>query len=123
MDIAYSLSMDGKAKGNLGEENAVKYLKGKGLEIIERNYQYGHGEIDIIALLDNRLLIFVEVKVRKNDSFGNPETFVSENQQKSIVLTADYYIHAINWQKDIRFDIIAIDESTGDFTHLEDAFY
>jgi putative endonuclease len=115
--------MDRKTKGKIGEAMAETFLKKKGIEILEKNYRYGRGEIDLIGLKDNRLLIFVEVKYRKNDQFGQPESFVSTSQQQLIMATAEEYIHGINWQKDIRFDIVAIDESTGELTHLEDAFY
>ncbi|MCU0642877.1 MAG: YraN family protein, partial [bacterium] len=35
--------------GKLGEDLAANFLEEKGFNIIERNYRFGHGEIDIIA--------------------------------------------------------------------------
>ena len=35
--------------GSKGEELAVNFLTKLGYEIIEQNYHFGHGEIDIIA--------------------------------------------------------------------------
>lgn len=49
--------------GELGENLAVKYLKNKGFSIIERNFTFQGGEIDIIAE-QNNTLFFVEVKTR-----------------------------------------------------------
>jgi putative endonuclease len=66
---------------------------------------------------------FIEVKYRKNDSYGNPEDFVSKRQKKNIIQTADADIHQINKKKDIRFDIISILVSDETIIHLEDAFY
>lgn len=113
--------MDNKIRGKYGEDLAVSYLEGKGFEILERNYRYGRSEIDLIVLLENTLLVFVEVKMRNSTLFGEPETFVGDNQQKRIIAAAEEYIHGINWKNDIRFDIIAIYEEQ--ITHLEDAFY
>ncbi len=111
---------DKKIIGIEGENRAVSHLESLGFEILERNYRYKRAEIDIIAMKSN-LLLFVEVKARKNNHFGNPEEFVSNSQKKLIIEAADDYIHAINWQKNIRYDIIAI---TGkELEHFKDAFY
>lgn len=113
--------MDTKIRGKYGEDLAVSYLEQKGFELLERNYRHGHGEIDLIVLWKNQLLVFVEVKLRKSNTFGEPEIFVSRAQERLIIQTAEHYIYAINWQKDIRFDILAI---TGDTAiQIEDAFH
>jgi len=48
------------ATGQLGESVAANFLKEKGYEIIERNFQRSCGELDIIARKES--LVFVEVK-------------------------------------------------------------
>ena len=112
--------MDRKIIGEDGEKQALDYLTGKGYEVLEQNYRFKRAEIDLICLFRNTL-IFIEVKKRKNNDYGYPEEFVSAAQKKLIMDASDHYIHAINWQRNIRYDIIAI---TGDqLVHLEDAFY
>lgn len=57
--------------GRLGEEIAVKFLKGKGLEIIQRNFWKPYGEIDIVSR-ENNITRFIEVKsvsYETNDHF------------------------------------------------------
>lgn len=115
--------MENKVKGKLGEALAKKHLESVGIKVIEENYRYQRGEIDLIGILSNKLLVFIEVKYRKNDSYGNPEDFVSKRQKKNIIHTADAYIHQIHWKKDIRFDIISILVSDETIIYLEDAFY
>ncbi|MFT4736193.1 MAG: putative endonuclease [Cyclobacteriaceae bacterium] len=115
--------MTNQETGRIGEELSVTFLKEHGYEILEQNFRFGKGELDIIVLYDNRLLVFVEVKARNNTSYGLPETFVTEKQQQLIIQTADNYLHAINWTKDIRFDIISINLETQEIKHLKDAFY
>ncbi len=115
--------MENKVKGKLGEALAKKHLESVGIKVIEENYRYQRGEIDLIGILSNKLLVFIEVKYRKNSNYGNPEDFVSKRQKKNIIQTADAYIHQTHWKKDIRFDVISILVSDQTVTHLEDAFY
>ena len=106
--------------GKRGEELASLFLENKGWLILERNYRYKRGEIDLIALHDS-LLIFLEVKFRKNNHFGHPENFVNAKKSEMVKQTAEYYLIEKNWKGNIRFDIIAI--SGGDMPeHFEDAF-
>lgn len=119
--MSQSKDQERKRKGQAGEDQACEFLINQGFDIIERNYRYKRAEIDVIALKD-KLLLFAEVKFRKANSYGYPEEFVSENQQKLIVEAADDYISNIHWKGNIRFDIIAID-SRHAIEHFEDAFY
>ena len=114
--------MDNKIKGKYGEDAAVTHLEKEGFEILERNYRHKRGEIDIIALLENKLLVFIEVKLRSRIDFGHPEDFVTNAQERLIINGAEDYVFAINWHKDIRFDIMAVDPN-GEIEHFEDAFY
>ena len=61
-----------KAKGDAGESFAAKYLEEKGMKILQRNFRYDRGEIDIVAEDDGEI-VFVEVKSRQTHAFGSPE--------------------------------------------------
>jgi len=50
-----------RAKGNLAEDKACKFLDENGFMIVERNFYSRFGEIDIIATKDEALH-FIEVK-------------------------------------------------------------
>ncbi|MEY5047141.1 MAG: exonuclease RecJ [Bacteroidota bacterium] len=110
------------SKGESTESKACEYLQEKGYVIKERNYRSGKNEIDIIALKNNEL-IFVEVKYRKNDDFGFPESMVDKSKQDRIKACANDYIFATNWNGGIRFEIISIIGTKPDIMHFEDAFY
>ncbi len=110
--------------GKTGEAFAIEYLKQNKYAIREQNYRYKKAEVDIIAQQEN-VLVFVEVKTRHSNTFGYPEEFVSEQKRNLFLLAADEYIYIINWQHDIRFDIIAI-TGTGPAAkihHIQDAFH
>lgn len=111
--------------GNYGEELACRFLKNLGYEIIEQNYHFGHGEIDIIVK-DKETLVFVEVKYRKNLEFGPPELSIPISKQKQIRKTAEAYLY----EKEIkdqtcRIDVIAIlhlKDSKPQINHILNAF-
>ncbi len=112
-------------KGRQGEEIAIRYLTQKGYVVKAQNYRFKRFEIDIITQ-NQEILVFVEVKFHENSGFGLPEESVSTAQQAQILEAAEQYIWEINWQNDVRFDIIAIQTSVNDgfkIQHFEDAFY
>ncbi|ELR73707.1 hypothetical protein C900_02111 [Fulvivirga imtechensis AK7] len=108
--------------GREGEAAACDFLIKKGYEILETNYRYKKSEIDIIAKKE-QLLVFIEVKTKSYSSFGYPEEAVNTRKAQKVIEGAENYIYELNWEKNIRFDIIAIDNSTNEILHLEDAFY
>jgi putative endonuclease len=113
--------MKAKIIGKQGEAQAEAYLRAQGYTTVAKNFRAGRGEIDLIVQKDD-LLVFVEVKKRKNDDFGSPESFLSQRQIDKILETAEAFIEQQAWQAAIRFDIVAITTQKGDLTHLEDAF-
>jgi putative endonuclease len=97
-----------KVIGNEGENLAVNMLTDLNYEIIDRNYRYGKGEIDIIAK-DGDVLVFIEVKTRKNLEFGPPELAITKNKQIQIKKIAQAYLYSNNiFDVDCRIDVIAI---------------
>lgn len=108
-----------------GEKMAKGYLEQKGYEILEENWAFGKAEIDLIAYLHKKL-IFVEVKTRRNISFGMPEDFVDLAKQKQMETAANEYIELMDHQGEIRFDIVAIvfdKQNKYTINHIEDAFW
>ena len=63
--------------GKKGEEVAQKFIASKGYKIIAANWTFKHKEIDIIAQ-DGDCLVFIEVKSRTENYWGNPEEFVTK---------------------------------------------
>lgn len=112
-----------KKKGIEGEDAACKFLKEKGYEIAERNWQIGKYEVDIIATNQSEL-VFIEVKFRSGTYFGEPEIFVSLKQKLNLIRAANLFAERNNVENEIRFDIIAIVKKNGKLVinHIEDAF-
>jgi putative endonuclease len=109
--------------GRKGEELAARYLEEKQYTLLERNWRYRHKEIDIIASRDNRIII-VEVKVRKSIGGERLEEHVNRKKQRYLVSAANAYILKKGLDMGVRFDIILLTGTSGNFTieHIEDAF-
>ena len=113
-----------RKQGTAGEDLAVQYLQKNGLKILERNYRFERGEIDIVAE-DGEELVFVEVKARRSNAFGAPEDAVTEEKQKQIYNVADGYLFEHNIDdRPCRFDVVAIEFQNGcnEIRHIRNAF-
>jgi len=110
--------------GKAGEDLAARFLEQSGLKILERNFRFERGEIDLIAR-EGEELVFIEVKARQSNTFGAPEDAVTEKKQEQIHNVAEGYLFK-NEIDDCpcRFDIVAIDYKNGnaEIRHIRDAF-
>ena len=107
--------------GGKGENVAADFLKQKGFQIVARNYRFKHAEIDLIVR-QNDWLIFVEVKTRSSNEFGEPEEFVDEFKTSKIFEAAEEYIFKTDWQGNIRFDVVSVKfGAKTEIEHFEDA--
>ena len=99
--------MEKREIGNLGEDIASAFLQQKGYAVIRRNFLCRVGEIDIIAQKDE-YLCFVEVKLRRNASYGEAREFVTRSKQKKIILAAKYYLSKNLTELQPRFDVVEV---------------
>ena len=113
--------------GRWGEKQAVRLLKAKGWKMVGERVRVGkHDELDIIATHE-KVLVFVEVKTRKNEDFGRPFSAVNKEKRKRLSRAALNYLKRENIKPDyIRFDVIeVIGEPAGEspeIRHIENAF-
>ncbi len=116
--------MHKRAKGKEGEDIAVEYLQNLNYQILDRNYQAGHAEIDIIAK-DKDEIVFVEVKYRKSLEYGRPEDGISLRKRKLIRKAAEDYLFKKNIENiSCRIDFIGILQFPGhkpEIVHYKDA--
>lgn len=109
--------------GVMGEDLAENFLMRKGYLILERNWKNRHEEIDIIARIDEWLVI-VEVKLRSSKSFGNPYDSIGLRKQRLLVNAAEAYISKHNSNHETRFDVVSIIRTANghEIQHIEGAF-
>ncbi len=113
--------MNKRTIGTEYEEKAAAFLIGKGMRLLERNFRCRIGEIDLI-MQDGPCLVFVEVKFRRTDAFGEGEYHVDRAKQSTIYQVAELYLLRKGLTDPLaRFDVVAID-GEGNITHIENAF-
>ncbi len=93
--------------GEAGERKVASFLRKKGYSIVKRNYHCRYGEVDIIAESDE-LILFVEVKTRKQNSLISGAEAVDAFKQRRIMLTANDYIVKTECEKQPRFDVAEV---------------
>ena len=102
--------------GTIGEQVAANFLKQKGYEILDMNFQNDSGrrlgEIDIIAR-DNEIneLVFVEVKTRDYQKYGKtlPEENITRQKMRRLARIAEDYLRKNKFlDSNYRFDAISV---------------
>lgn len=111
--------------GRAGEERAVTHLRARGLQIIDRNWRCPQGELDIVAL-DGDALVVVEVKTRRSTAYGHPFEAIDERKRRRLWRLASAWAQdnpGVARGRRIRLDAVGIvgpDASTAELEHLED---
>ena len=113
--------------GRWGERQAEKFLKRSGYKILGCRVRCGkHDEIDIIARQDDTM-VFVEVKTRKNETYGRPAAAVNRDKRRKLSRAAVGFLKKRKLQPPyIRFDIIEVigelDAGPPEIRHIENGF-
>jgi putative endonuclease len=96
------------AVGRYGEDLAVRYLEERGLRILARNWRCRAGELDIVAV-DGDCLVVCEVKTRRSATFGPPQAAVTHKKLARLRrLTAAWLAEQTEGWPSIRLDVVAI---------------
>lgn len=113
--------------GAFGERKAANYLRLHGYRIIDTNCRYRQGEIDIIAKRRD-YIVFVEVKLRKNNTYGEAREFVTPAKQQRVIMAAQLWLQTHETELQPRFDVIEVYAPDGVnskkvmINHIENAF-
>jgi putative endonuclease len=118
------MSTKRQSLGAWGETIALKFLILRGDILITRNYRTRYGELDLVTRRGDAI-VFTEVKTRRTDAFGHPETGVTPAKQRRLIGSAQAYLaqhpeHDGDWQ----IDVIAVRPAAGlapEIVHFENA--
>jgi len=123
-----SLSLNQSDKsGRWGERQAERLLKKKGICVLGRRIRVGkRDEFDLIAR-DGQVLVFVEVKTRKNTTFGRPIEAVNKSKRHALSRAAVRYLKKLKKPPAaFRFDVVEVigtsDNCHPEIHHIENAF-
>lgn len=99
--------MDSRELGRWGEDLAKNALSRMGWRILDRNVRIGGGEVDIVAL-DGDELVMVEVRVRRVGKLLPPALSVGPRKLKSLIRAGSSYVSLLGWEKPWRIDVFGI---------------
>lgn len=94
--------------GEAAEDEALRWLQKRGLELVERNFRCKAGEIDLI-LREGQTLVFVEVRKRADRRHGGAAASVTPAKQRRLLHAAQFYLQRLRAMPPCRFDVIAFD--------------
>jgi putative endonuclease len=101
--------------GQEGETEALEYLLGRGLMLVERNYRVATGpsrrggEVDLILRDVDGTLVFVEVRKRSGRNHGGAAGSIQSAKRRKIIYAAQHYLGTMPSPPPCRFDVMAID--------------
>ena len=97
-------------QGEDAELACCDHLRSQGLKLIDSNFSCRYGEIDII-MLDKKVLVFVEVRFRKNNNFGGGLESITASKQRKLRNTAELYLQQNNRYENARFDVVSMSKN------------
>ncbi|MEO7753554.1 MAG: YraN family protein [Terracoccus sp.] len=100
-----------RALGDYGERLAARFLVEQGLTLVERNWRCARGEIDIVAL-DGDCLVVCEVKTRSSEAYGAPFEAVTWRKARRLGhlahLWRDAHPHEPRGRGGLRIDVVSV---------------
>ena len=112
-------------RGVDAEKAVLAYLEARGLRLLERNYRCAAGELDMV-MLDQRELVFVEVRYRRNARFGGAAPSVDADKRRKLRRVGEVFLqhHPRLAYDGCRFDVVAVTGAASEyaFDWISDAF-
>ena len=98
-----------RTRGHHAERLAEAWLRARGLKALRRNYHCRQGELDLI-MSDGDTLVFVEVRHRSSDGFGDSIDSITRNKRRRVIRAARHFL-ARNprcAERVCRFDVVGM---------------
>ena len=106
--------------GKQAEEQALGFLRSRGLRLKGRNYRCRLGEIDLI-MMEGSMLVFVEVRMRSTRAFGSAAESITYGKRTRLLAAARHYLAGKGVTPACRFDAVLIEPDAAP-VWIKDAF-
>jgi putative endonuclease len=112
--------------GTRSERAAARYLRAQGMRVVAWNVSLPQGEIDIVAV-DDRTVVFVEVRSTENDDLSGPAESVGTTKQRKLTAAALAFLKRKGLlEHPARFDVLLVSWPEGQreprIEHVRQAF-
>jgi putative endonuclease len=115
---------DRPALGANGEDAVAALYRSRGFTVLARNWRCGLGELDVVAVRGD-LLVVCEVKTRRGARFGGGHEAVTARKRAKIRALAEVFLQTSRERAgSVRFDVASV-RAAGrrlDVEVFEDAF-
>jgi putative endonuclease len=113
-------------RGLAAETLAAQFLQAHGLKLLARNLRCKLGELDLVCL-DNDVLVIVEVRQRGSAAFGGALVSVTWRKRAKLIRATQYFLNAhTQWRRrSLRFDVLGINglpDGVHEIEWVKDAF-
>lgn len=101
--------------GNQAERLSEQLLLKSGMRLLARNYRCKQGELDLV-MRDADTVVFVEVRYRRKNQWGDAVETVDWRKQKRLIAAAHHYLltHPHLADNSCRFDVVAAQGNPAD---------
>ena len=101
--------------GENAEQRARQYLQRRGLAFVEANYRCPPGEIDLV-MSDGPTIVFVEVRYRRNQSYGGALESIDARKQRKLRSAAQHYLQRRHGKLEVpcRVDVVLVSGNIDD---------
>ena len=97
--------------GRKAESLAAIRLEEAGMRVVVRNWRRSEGELDLVALDPEGVLVFCEVRSRTGEASGDPLETVDARKRARVIRAARLYLAeepALSGVTGYRFDVVAV---------------
>jgi len=98
---------DARARGSAVEQLAARWLGARGLVLEASNQHAKGGELDLV-MRDGEVLVFVEVRHRRDARHGHPLETITPTKQRRLIRAARFYLQRNGLSCACRFDVLAV---------------
>lgn len=105
--------------GKAGERKAATYLSETGYTVLDRNWRWKGGELDIVCVREN-VLVVVEVKTRTLRE-ERPGELLDSRRCRNLRMGAEAYMGEKGMRMEVRFDLILVTGKELGLEHIPDA--
>lgn len=104
------MKLNADNQGLAAEKLAATFLTQQGLKLVVSNYHCRYGEIDLI-MQEGNTLVFVEVRLRSNATFGSAAASITPQKQQKLIRTAQHYLQQHAIKTPCRFDAVLMQKA------------
>lgn len=102
---------------------ARQHLESRGLRLLDAGWRCRLGELDLV-MIDDGVLVFIEVRVRRQDSLVTPQESIDRHKRRRVIQAARHWLmhHPGEAELPARFDVVAIEDDDGRVDWIRNAF-